>query len=260
MPNFSESLSAWNTDSFSPTLKSEIENLPPGALPLQEGTTQGGIVDDTGITATVIRFTDAGDGVEADFAKPLELERCGEVAAKLFLLDPRRTVVWWRLVGVAGQQQQPRAGTREPANGLDVTGRAVPTHAVVAAAVEDQVERLQLRRGQHVGHQPADLDARSSGPLLGSGQRRWRNIDPGHVKPLTGQVDGIRAGAATEHYRQSNLNNPYVKYYLALAEEGAGNAEEANRLFKEVAEYNFNSAAVACIKNDAMARAKEAMM
>ncbi|UCF20055.1 MAG: hypothetical protein JSU87_01190, partial [Gemmatimonadota bacterium] len=79
---------------------------------------------------------------------------------------------------------------------------------------------------------------------------------------LVGLIEHLEGNyaAATEHYRQGNLNNVYVKYYLALAEEGAGNAEEANRLFKEVAEYNFNSAAVACIKSDAMARAKEAMM
>ncbi len=63
--------------------------------------------------------------------------------------------------------------------------------------------------------------------------------------------------AAVEQYRQSNLNNMYNVYHLALAEEGAGNTEEANRLFKEVAEYNFNAATIACIKNDAVARVKK---
>jgi tetratricopeptide (TPR) repeat protein len=64
--------------------------------------------------------------------------------------------------------------------------------------------------------------------------------------------------AAVEHYRQGSPNNPYVKYHRALAEAAAGNTEEANRLFKDVAEYNFNSAAVSCVKKDAMERVKSA--
>lgn len=63
---------------------------------------------------------------------------------------------------------------------------------------------------------------------------------------------------AVEHYRQANKNNIYHKYHLALALEGAGNAEEAMSLFKEVAEFNFNSAAYACIRNDAIERAQSA--
>ena len=62
--------------------------------------------------------------------------------------------------------------------------------------------------------------------------------------------------AAVEHYRQGSPNSPYIMYHRALAEDAAGNAEEANRLFEEVAEYNFNSAAVSCIKNDAIERVK----
>ncbi len=59
---------------------------------------------------------------------------------------------------------------------------------------------------------------------------------------------------AAEQIRKSDLNDMYVKYHLALAEEGAGNAEEAKRLFKEVAEWNFNSVDFALVRNEALER------
>ncbi len=63
---------------------------------------------------------------------------------------------------------------------------------------------------------------------------------------------------AVDHFRQANKDNPYVKYHLALALEGTGNTAEARKLFREVANWNFNNAAYACIRNDAMARLKSA--
>lgn len=65
-PGFTSSLRAWNTESFARTLKSEIEHLPAGSLPLDQGTSQGGRVGDTGITATIIRVAGDGDAIEAD--------------------------------------------------------------------------------------------------------------------------------------------------------------------------------------------------
>ena len=50
-----------------------------------------------------------------------------------------------------------------------------------------------------------------------------------------------------------------VKYHHALALEGTGNQDEASRLFKEVAEWNFNSAAYACVRNDAIQKVEAAM-
>ena len=66
MPKFTNSLSAWNTESFTRTLKSEIEHLPKGSLPLDRGTSQGGLVDDSNIVATIIRVADGGGSIEAD--------------------------------------------------------------------------------------------------------------------------------------------------------------------------------------------------
>ncbi len=73
---------------------------------------------------------------------------------------------------------------------------------------------------------------------------------------LLGLVELLRGNSsqAVLQLGKSDLNSMYVKYHLALAEEGAGNAEEARRLFKEVAEWNFNSVGFALVRKDALAR------
>jgi tetratricopeptide (TPR) repeat protein len=72
-------------------------------------------------------------------------------------------------------------------------------------------------------------------------------------------MSALRQGdyeTAREHLRQANHENDiYVRYQLALAEEGAGNSDEAKRLFKEVADFNFNSVGFALIGKDAAKRA-----
>lgn len=63
---FTKSLREWGGDGFVRTLKQEIESLPPGTLPLHDGVTQGGRVDDAALTATVLRAGDSGDLLLAD--------------------------------------------------------------------------------------------------------------------------------------------------------------------------------------------------
>lgn len=65
MTKFVNSLRDWQSESFSRTLKSEIESLKPGTLPLYNGTSQGGIVDDSNITATVMNFAEEDDNILA---------------------------------------------------------------------------------------------------------------------------------------------------------------------------------------------------
>jgi len=61
---------------------------------------------------------------------------------------------------------------------------------------------------------------------------------------------------AVEHLSQGNhLNNMYTKYYLARANEAAGNADEAARLYAELAVYNFNGPGYAMFRKDILARA-----
>jgi tetratricopeptide (TPR) repeat protein len=68
-------------------------------------------------------------------------------------------------------------------------------------------------------------------------------------------LDG-NSSAAVSHLRQADPNDVYIKYHLALAEEGSGNTEEATRLFTEVANWNFNSSGYASVRNDALKRVK----
>ena len=58
MPKFIKSLYDWESDTFTQTLKSELENLETSIIPLDKGTSQGGYVDDSNITATVLRVSD----------------------------------------------------------------------------------------------------------------------------------------------------------------------------------------------------------
>ena len=61
---------------------------------------------------------------------------------------------------------------------------------------------------------------------------------------------------AVEHYRQANLTVIYTKYHLAAALEGAGKKTEAREVYKEVAEWNFNSVGYALVRKDATAHAQ----
>ena len=61
---------------------------------------------------------------------------------------------------------------------------------------------------------------------------------------------------AVEHLSQGNhQNNMYTKYYLARANEAAGNADEAARLYTELAVYNFNGPGYAMLRKDILTRA-----
>lgn len=60
---------------------------------------------------------------------------------------------------------------------------------------------------------------------------------------------------AIAHLSEANLNNVFVTYLMAVAQEGAGNTEEATRLFTQVANNNFNSVGYALVRRDAMEKA-----
>ena len=65
MPQFTTPLRKWNTDLFNASLKNEIQNLKSGVLPLHLATTQGGMVDDSNISATIINSTENDDCIQA---------------------------------------------------------------------------------------------------------------------------------------------------------------------------------------------------
>jgi tetratricopeptide (TPR) repeat protein len=90
---------------------------------------------------------------------------------------------------------------------------------------------------------------------LVEGDRNPRRLEAYHS--LLGLIE-LRKGnhqAAVEHYRQANLTDEYTRYHLALALEGAGQAEEAKKIFTEVGAFNFNSVGFALVRSDAQRRA-----
>ncbi|MFA7388216.1 MAG: hypothetical protein WCZ87_11225 [Thiohalobacteraceae bacterium] len=67
MPKLLTSLQDWNTERFARTFKVELKGLPPGSLPLDQGVTQGGYVDDTDIDLVVLRVADCTASAQAHF-------------------------------------------------------------------------------------------------------------------------------------------------------------------------------------------------
>lgn len=65
MTQLTQSLASWGTNSFSKTLKEEIEALESGALPLEKGTNRGGPVDDNDLSVTLLHTADNDAYIEA---------------------------------------------------------------------------------------------------------------------------------------------------------------------------------------------------
>ena len=76
------SLHAWPGGTFADTLKAEIEALPAGSLPLDKATLTGWHIDDSHITATVLRVADDTTSICADvgifFAEIIAGCSCGD--------------------------------------------------------------------------------------------------------------------------------------------------------------------------------------
>ena len=53
MPQMTESLIHWGSPSFDTALKTELESLPSGTLPLDKGCSRGGYADDRGLTVII---------------------------------------------------------------------------------------------------------------------------------------------------------------------------------------------------------------
>ena len=59
---------------------------------------------------------------------------------------------------------------------------------------------------------------------------------------------------AVAEYRQADLTSIYIRHHLALALEGAKQGPEAHEIFREVAEWNFNTVGFALVRKEARAR------
>ena len=75
------------------------------------------------------------------------------------------------------------------------------------------------------------------------------------IHGMAAWYQGDYASAALHLSQGDHLNNMYTKYYLARAHEEAGNADEAQRLYDELAVYNFNGPGYAMFRKDILKRA-----
>jgi len=75
------------------------------------------------------------------------------------------------------------------------------------------------------------------------------------IQGMTAYYKDDFASAVNHLSKGDHLNNMYTKYYLARANEAAGNADEAARLYAELAVYNFNGPGYAMFRKDILTRA-----
>jgi len=86
------------------------------------------------------------------------------------------------------------------------------------------------------------------------------DANPRKLEPMH-QIEGFIAlyqgnyAEAVAHLRQGNPFDPYIKYQVAVATEGAGDVAQAKTLYREVAEYNFNTVGFALVRKDAQQKA-----
>ncbi len=63
-----KSLADWPLDSYSRTIKNELQGLESGSFPLEKGLTQGGKVDDSNITVSVFESRDNDQQIQTKVA------------------------------------------------------------------------------------------------------------------------------------------------------------------------------------------------
>ena len=112
--------------------------------------------------------------------------------------------------------------------------------------------RRHLARGEL---EPALEQARSHHDLVeaDSNPRKFESYHEllGLIALARGQY-----GDAIEHLRQADLQSEvFARYHLAIALDSSGQSDEARKLFREVADHNFNSADYAVLRKLARERA-----
>jgi Tfp pilus assembly protein PilF len=132
----------------------------------------------------------------------------------------------------------------------------------------DQAGNPAFRRGQEatIAYLEGWLAAKSGDYTAAQKQADRINellapdANPRKLEPMH-QLEGFIAlyqkqySQAAEHFRHGSPFDPYVKYQLALATEGAGDAAGARKLYREVADYNFNALGFALVRRDALQKA-----
>jgi tetratricopeptide (TPR) repeat protein len=88
---------------------------------------------------------------------------------------------------------------------------------------------------------------------------RESDTDPHRLEPyhdLRGLIALLQGEyeEAILQYEQANLEEMYARFHLGLARDGAGQWEDAQEIFSDVAGYQFVEVGTALVRNEAMAR------
>lgn len=125
------------------------------------------------------------------------------------------------------------------------------------AAIANAEARLLIEKGDYAAAE-AKVDEIAT---LVEPNANPRKMEPVHELQGLIALEQDQFEDAAMHLRQANhANNMMVKYRLAQALEGAGATDEAMALYKDIANYNFNSVNVALIRKDAIAKASMTTM
>src|SRR5207247_2528456 len=128
-------------------------------------------------------------------------------------------------------------------------------HPALTRAQHAQIAHIEGRWAARRGdYRAAQTQAHRISQLL-EPDANPRKLEPMHqLKGFIALYQGKYQEAAG-HLRQGNPFDPYVKYQLAVATEGAGDAAQAKNLFREIADYNFNALGFALVRKDARHKA-----
>jgi Tfp pilus assembly protein PilF len=152
---------------------------------------------------------------------------------------------------------------------LDQAAKAIAQRAELQRAIGEDVGTEDAKRLQEAdcavwdgrlaayqgNHDLAQAKAEEYATLV-EGDQNPRKMEAYHLVMGLSNLQQADYAQAAEHLRQANHeNNMYIRYQLAVAEEGVSNTDEAKRLFKEVSEFNFNSVGFALVGRDAAEKA-----
>src|SRR5262245_256723 len=182
-------------------------------------------------------------------ADSMDLPDDQQTGAKVFALTNAATVALH-----TGMNDEAARVIGELAEVLRANGKAVGTHEfsnMQEAQIAYFEGQLAAHRGDFAG---ASKLAKKYSELV-TPQKNPRKMENYH--DLMGLISYLQKKypQAVAEYRQADLTNMYNKYHLAQALEAANQGAEARKIYKEVANWNFNTVGYALVRKDAIARA-----
>jgi len=148
-----------------------------------------------------------------------------------------------------------RAGAQDPRSGLDPVTSAVMGHPITTSSA---AARGHFLAGQREFDLLRLIDANEHFKAAVAADPRFAFAYL-NVALTANSTEEFKSNLAVEHLRQGDPFDPYVKYQLAVATEGSGDAARAKQLFREVANYNFNTLGFALVRKDAQEKASRAL-